>query len=296
MIKLRLQVPEDRERTACATLKDGSRVVATDIAVASISPLIAKKLGNATCDPLRVGGHPPLGTYRLLQAQALEPQQRDEYGTHALVFEPISGAALEAESFGRLGLLVYGGRLGKDGLLRRTQGGVRLSNLLLDRVLSALGSQNDLALELVTAKSRRWWAFWRHTLPTQSLSGEPPGRTSAPLDELTLLNAMLASAPRRPRKSTADFDTRDDDWRSRDRSRDSSSTSSDNFKGGGGDFGGAGASGRWDAPAAGGVDGAGRIIAAGAAGAALAGIAAAAASDGASAGAALTDSSGGTAY
>jgi hypothetical protein len=41
MMKLRLQVPPDRERTAAATLSDGGRVVATDDAAASTSVLIA---------------------------------------------------------------------------------------------------------------------------------------------------------------------------------------------------------------------------------------------------------------
>ena len=292
MMKLRLQVPPDREGTAAATLTRDGTAVAIDDAAASVHPLIAKKLGNADCDPLRVGGHPPFGAYRLHARQALEGEQRDEYGAHALVLEPTSGKALEAESFGRLGLLVYGGRLGKDGRLRRTQGGVRLTDLLLDRIVSMLGSGNDdLVLELVPVKPAAWWAFWREAVRTHPLSSEPPVLSTAPLDELTLIQTLLASAPRRPRTTSDDRD--DSTWRDRDRSS-SSSSSGESFKGGGGEFGGAGASGRWDAPS--GVDQAGRIVAGVAAGAAIAGIAAAAASDGRSDAGSLTDTTGGTAY
>lgn len=294
MMKLRLQVAPDRERTAAATLTDGGRVLASDDAAASASVLVAKKLGNADCDPLRLGGHPPLGTYRFLQAQPLDAHQREEYGAHALVFEPVSGQALEAESFGRLGLLAYGGRVGKDGRLRRTQGGVRLSDRLLERIVAALAPGTELALELVPIKPAAWWAFWRRPVSTQPLSAEPPTRSSAPDDEQTLLATLLAAAPRRPRRSADDHDTRDYD----DRNRDRSTSSGESFKGGGGEFGGAGASGRWDAPATSGVDQAGRIIAAGAAGAAIAGIAAAAAAAGDTAGesSAMTDTNGGTSY
>lgn len=298
MMKLRLQVPPDREGTAAATLTQSGHVVGIDDACASAHALIARKLGNAECDPLRVGGHPPFGSYRLLATQPLEGEQREEYGAHALVFEPVSGKALEAESFGRLGLLVYGGRMGKDGRLRRTQGGVRLTDLMLDRVVSSLAATKgtELVLELVPVKPAAWWAFWRESVRTHPLSGEPPGLSSAPLDEHTLLQAMLADAPRRPRTSSDDRERFDGDrWRDRDRGSSSSGTSDESFRGGGGQSGGAGASGRWDAPS--GVDQTGRIVAGVAAGAAIAGIAAAAAAHDARADAAsLTDTSQGTAY
>ena len=275
-MKLRLQVPSDRESAAFATLTDGRQTIAQDHAAASASVLIAKKHGNAACDPLRTGGHPPLGTYRLLQAQPLDVSRRDEYGTHALVFEPMSGPALEAESFGRLGLLVYGGRPGENGRLRRTQGGVRLTNRLLDRLVASLKSPADLTLELVAVKQPSWWAFWRRPVTTQPLSSEPPRDVSPPVDELTLLNTLLASAPRRPRPSRDTSSGRDDDRSTRESSSSSSRGSGENFRGGGGDFGGAGASGRWDAaPAASGVDRTGMIVAGAAAAAAAAGIAAA---------------------
>jgi uncharacterized membrane protein YgcG len=296
-MKLRLQVPPDRESTAAATLTQSGHLVAVGDAAASAHALIAKKLGNAECDPLRVGGHPPFGTYRLLATQALEGEQRDEYGAHALVFEPVSGKALAAESFGRLGLLAYGGRAGKDGRLRRTQGGVRLTDLLLDRIVSAMTATPDeeLVLELVAVKPAAWWAFWRVSVRTHPLSAEPPSLVSAPLDEHTLLQTMLANAPRRPRRSSDEDDRRDDDRTWRDRDGSSSGSSADTFRGGGGASGGAGASGRWDAPGSG-VDQAGRIVAGVAAGAAIAGLAAAAAHDGASEATSLTDASQGTAY
>ncbi|HEX2829388.1 MAG TPA: hypothetical protein VHP37_23765 [Burkholderiales bacterium] len=296
MMKLRLQVPPDREGTAAATLNVGTLKIATGEAAATAHPLVAKKLGNADCDPLRVGGHPPFGAYRFVATRALEGEQRAEYGSHALVFEPVSGQALEAESFGRLGLLVHGGGPGKDGRLRKTQGGVRLSDALLERVMTTFIPTMDFVLELAPVKPAAWWAFWRASVRTHPLSPEPPGLINAPLDEHTLVQAMLANAPRRPRRTADDYDRRDDDrWRDRDRDSSSSGSSGDTFRGGGGESGGAGASGRWDAPS--GVDQAGRIAAGVAAGAAIAGIAAAAAAhDARSDAGSMTDTGQGTAY
>src|SRR5687767_13639016 len=118
MLKLTVQVPQARDRTALATLRDGTAIVASDHAAASAMQSVAARHANPACDPLRLCGHPPLGTYSLLSHEPTRLQQAAEYGAHLLLFEPQSGDALDAESFGRLALLVYGGGANS---LRRTQ-------------------------------------------------------------------------------------------------------------------------------------------------------------------------------
>src|SRR4029453_13320625 len=109
MLRLTVQVPEARDRTAVATLRAGLKTLATGPAVASATPAIAAARGNPACNPHRPWGHPAPGGYRLLFHRATQPEQTAEYGSHFLLFEPESGDALAAESFGRLRVLPPGG-------------------------------------------------------------------------------------------------------------------------------------------------------------------------------------------
>lgn len=277
MLALKVEVPEARDRTAIATLRDGFKTVATDNAVASATPALAAQRGNPDCDPLRLCGHPPLGSYRLLNHQRAQPDHLREYGSHILLFEPESGPALDAESFGRLALLVYGGPQGRDKAMRRTQGGLRLSDKMLHAVLSRLSPDQNMKLELVPLRPRSWWQFWKPQMATQPLSSSVPNPLEPPGDELSLLETLLQKSVRRVRHPVSE--TRDDAFdRDRHSDRSSSSTSSERevFQGKGGESGGGGASGSWsDAPGRErGVDSTGRIIGAAAAVGAVAALAA----------------------
>ena len=149
MLTLRIEVPAARDAMALATLHDGSTKVATDYAVASAAPEVAKKRGNRACDPLRPYGHPPLGRYSLINQEPTQPAQAAAYGDHLLLFQPESGQALDAESFGRLALLAYGGPTGC-----RTQGGLRLSAKMLRTVVTHLASDKEMTLELEALRPR----------------------------------------------------------------------------------------------------------------------------------------------
>src|SRR5207344_2783611 len=104
----------------------GWQPVATGFATASASVEIAAKQGNAPCDPQRPWGHVPAGRYQLIASGPAPKGCEGEYGKHLLAFQPVSGAALDAESYGRLTLLAYAGPVDGSGRLRRTQGGLRL--------------------------------------------------------------------------------------------------------------------------------------------------------------------------
>jgi uncharacterized membrane protein YgcG len=261
MLRLTVEVPEARDRTAIATLRDGSRIVAMDHAVAAATPGVAAALGNPTCDPLRLCGHPPLGRYALVYRQPAQGAQQQEYGAQLLLFEPQSGAALEAEAFGRLALLVYGGNAGRDKNMRRTQGGLRLSDTMLRDIVSRLKSGGEMQLELVVWRARSWWQFWkRPSVATRPLSTTGPATLAPPLDELSLMEMLLQKAPKRVPRAVSD--TRDNDPGDRDRSSSSSGAAGETFQGKGGTGGGAGASGNWAGTggAAPVIDSAGRIV------------------------------------
>ena len=104
MLTLSIQVPEARDRTALATLIRHNKKIAEGFAAASASPKIAAARGNPECDPLRAWGHPPLGTYRLINHQPSGKDYAGEYGMHLLLFEPLSGPALQAQAAGRGGV------------------------------------------------------------------------------------------------------------------------------------------------------------------------------------------------
>jgi len=268
MLRLKVEVPVTRDRTAFATLRDGSNIVATGRAVASATPALAAKHANPRCDPLRPWGHPPLGRYTFLNHEPAARRETSDYGEHLLLFQPESGQALDAESFGRLALLAFGGPA-----RRRTQGGLRLSDEMVGIVVRGLRAGEGLTLELVPWRPRAWWQFWKPPQVTpESLAPHARDQRAPATPELTLLEALLRKSLRRARDTTSDNDTHHD----RDSRRDPSGSSSrESFQGKGGAGGGAGASGRWsdEAGAGRGVDSAGRILGAAAA---IGGVAAAA--------------------
>ncbi len=282
MLTLNVRVEAARDRTGVATLRDGSKTVMTGPVAASATQAIAARRANPGCDPLRVWGHPPFGGYRLLHYVEARPDLHGEYGTHLLLFEPESGQALEAESFGRLALLAYGGPAGRDGRLRRTQGGLRLSSKLLYAIVERLRAGANMALLLAPLTAPAWWQFWKRPEETMPLSGTVPEFLFPPADEASvveelLMNPALVGRRRRTFERDDSRDRDDDRGDRRDRSgsdRDSSS-GREPFQGKGGESAGAGASGGWDsAPGRGpGVDQAGRIVAGAAAVAGLAALA-----------------------
>jgi len=271
MLRLKVEVPVSRDRTAFATLRDGSNIVASGRAVASATPALAADHANPRCDPLRPWGHPPLGRFTFLNHEPAARRETSDYGEHLLLFQPESGPALDAESFGRLALLVFGGPA-----RRRTQGGLRLSDEMIGIVVRGVKAGETLTLELVPWRPRAWWQFWKPP-PVTPESLAPHGRDQrAPATpELTLLEALLRKSVRRARDTTSDHDTHHD-RDSRPDTSSSSSSSRETFQGKGGAGGGAGASGRWsdDAGTGRGVDSAGRILGTAAA---IGGVAAAAA-------------------
>ena len=289
MLTVNVRVPADRERTAVLEIISGSAMIASSIACATADVELAKRHGNAACDAMRPWGHAPLGRYRLLASGKAPAGSEIEYGKDLLVFQPESGAALEAESFGRLLLLVYAGPAAQGGQLRRTQGGLRLAQKAFDVLLGRTATESDVLLQIGTLHPPAWWQFWKRAGQGFPVATGSPKFSVPPLDEISLAAALSAGKrlARRtpPQRSDDDFGSRRDS----DSASGSTSREDGTYAGRGGEFGGGGASGSWDAPASSGagrgVDSAGRITAAAAGVAAAAVVAqtlAAAERDGAS--------------
>jgi uncharacterized membrane protein YgcG len=256
MLGIIVRVPQDRGQTGAVEIRSNFTTVARGIAVASASPELAARHGNPHCDPLRPGGHPPLGMYRLL-AQGPTPAGCEiEYGRQLLVFQPETGKALEAEAFGRLLLLLYAGPAGEGGRLRRTQGGVRLEQKAFDAMLAALAPEPQAVLSIEVLQPPSWWQFWKNTTPPLPIAAGTPKLNAPPLDEASLA-ALISKGKRLPRKAAAQWDDNTSDISSNSGSTSSSGDGS-GFSGQGGGFGGGGASGGWNTAA--GVDSSGRIM------------------------------------
>lgn len=284
MLQINVRVPENREHAAIVQVGAGFRSQIAGFAAASASAEIAAKHGNANCDPLRPWGHPPPGVYQLIAHGPAPKGCENEYGKYLLAFQPVSGAALDAESYGRLTLLAYSGPPDSKRRLRRTQGGLRFDPKFMKMIAMRLDGEPEVSLRIHAVRKPAWWQFWVGALPAIPLSPESPRFHAPPLDEATLAEALSAGKHRaRPMPTQTD----DRDWNDRDRSSTSSSNSSSDssYSGGrGGEFGGAGASGSWDkaspSGAGRGVDASGRIAAVAAVAATAAALHAAAESGG----------------
>lgn len=162
MSTLLIVVPRGRAYCGRATLvsADGSPLAGPFRALATASQRIARKNGNATCDPLRPFGHPPVGSY--LVAGSLPPTYRHprrpaRFGAvGALLLKATGGDALAAARLGRTFVVLHGGPLDAAKRLRLTRGGVRLSDpdllSLLREVNFAHHAGDDLShVEIVEA-------------------------------------------------------------------------------------------------------------------------------------------------
>ena len=163
-MKLLVQVDPRRDREGSLTLyDDGNRVALGPVPVcATADAALARRMQNASCDPMRPGGHAPFGTYRLAKIDALDASERSERGPYALAFEPVAGDALHAESFGRLLLDLHGGARGSDGRLRATGGSLRVEDNVVEELARRLSGQLDRCELLVQAVKESWWSrFFR---------------------------------------------------------------------------------------------------------------------------------------
>jgi hypothetical protein len=231
MLTLDLQVPKNRASLAMATLREGSRILFSDFAAASATPSIAAKYGNLSCDARYPRGHPPFGNYGLIGHARNAAAPNSEYGSDMFLF---TGGQY------RPGLLAYGGEAGTDKQLRRTQGGIRLSRRMIDAMLKHLPA--DTLMTLTLRKMRP------ADKPSPLSVTEPPD-IKPPNDEVSLIWRLFREFDRAPSlvKSTPSKHESRHEFRFTYSSGSGNSfSSSDEFRGQGGQYAGGGASGSWE--------------------------------------------------
>jgi uncharacterized membrane protein YgcG len=240
---IEVRIPRSRRRCGRLSARaaaGGSLLRPACLAVALSDSAVAAGVGNPENDPLRPGGPPPFGRYRLSQllpTRGLTAEARAEYGPAVLAFEPLDGDAAMAESYGRLLLLVHGGDAGDDGRLRPTTGGVRLADADI-RALADLARgarPHDVTLVLTPL-----FPLWALVLPRVSQTGARPVPPPLP--------GVWGAAPPRPAPRPArEREDEDDRWRRSDWDSRSDARTEDTpgFRAGGGAFGGGGASASW---------------------------------------------------
>lgn len=114
--------------------------------LATASRRVARRHGNATCDPLRPFGHPPAGSYLVstsLPPGYAHPRRPRRFGPlGALLLAPTKGDAVASLANGRRIFAVHGGPLDSANRLRPTRGGFRLSDPDLGALLLAINAAN----------------------------------------------------------------------------------------------------------------------------------------------------------
>jgi L,D-transpeptidase catalytic domain len=126
---IRVMLPKDRRTPGEIVVVDGDGVV-----LLGPFPCLGKgdnagaiEHANRTRDPVRPFGDHPTGVYRITSIQRNKPPAHS-YGSAFFHIEPTEGQALEAKLAGRVGLAIHGGDPGADGVLRPTNGCLRVRN------------------------------------------------------------------------------------------------------------------------------------------------------------------------
>lgn len=143
-LRIQIRLPEDRKKAGNLSLfVDGQLMAGPFNAVGKADGNTATARGNPERARLLQFGDTPLGGYAvgaLLATGPETPYGERSYGPNGAVrLVPTSGEALEASQIGgRSGLLIHGGDLNAKGLLRPTNGCVRISNTDMQELMVAI--------------------------------------------------------------------------------------------------------------------------------------------------------------
>ena len=112
--------------------------------MATASARVARRHGNAACDPLLPFGHPPAGTYGVatsLPPGYSHPRRPLRFGgAGALLLDPRGGDALASRAHGRRVFALHGGPMDAANRLRPTRGGLRMSDPDMNALLRAINA------------------------------------------------------------------------------------------------------------------------------------------------------------
>lgn len=135
MLELRARLPTDRtKRGELELVEDGDVIGGPWPAYGKADNAEAAAQGNPERDPTQPFGDHPAGVYRIECFRASEHGQARRFGPGRFVLEPICGDAARADENGRVGLLIHGGSLDRDGELRATFGCLRIPDAIVEHL------------------------------------------------------------------------------------------------------------------------------------------------------------------
>lgn len=137
-MRIEITFQRDRRILGVLALHDGERMVFSCPCLGRADALNAAQAGNPTRDPLRRNGDTPTGQYTgRIERHAMEPERN--YGKCPPIrLIPTGGDALIAHNNGRRGLLIHGGHLWPNGIMRPANGCVRVEDKYQNAILSHL--------------------------------------------------------------------------------------------------------------------------------------------------------------
>lgn len=137
-MRLEITLRRDRRILGVLALHQGERMVFSCPCLGRADAINAAQAGNPTRDPFRRNGDTPTGQYTgRIERHPMEPERT--YGKWPPIrLIPAGGDALIAHNNGRRGLLIHGGHLGPNGIMRPTNGCVRVEDKHQNAILSHL--------------------------------------------------------------------------------------------------------------------------------------------------------------
>jgi hypothetical protein len=128
-VEIRIEAPADRRKLGTLRVLNsaGALVAGPFPCLLKSDNLAAAKAGNPARDPTRQDGDTPLGEYKAAWCPAGASSR--SYGPYKrILLDPTAGDALAAKKNGRRGLMIHGGAPGYLGVLRPTDGCVRVAD------------------------------------------------------------------------------------------------------------------------------------------------------------------------
>jgi hypothetical protein len=151
MPRVVVEVPSDRTKIGTIRLlaDNGILIVGPFSVFAKADNRTASRNGNPSRNPLFPFGDTPTGRYRVPGLEATGPntsRNAHSYGPHgAIRLDPTEGDAAVAKGLGREYLLIHGGDPNTAGLLRPTNGCIRLSNDDMRTLVAAIVAESQLS-------------------------------------------------------------------------------------------------------------------------------------------------------
>ncbi len=148
MYKIIVRLPGNRDFAGSIQIENsaGRRIAGPFPICGRADDKLARENKNPNRDPLLPFGDTPLGEYQLKEIIAsgnATPYSAEEFGSSGIVLlQPGNGAAALADANGRFGFFIQGGALSRKGLLRPTDGSLRLSNKHQRELLAVLQQLN----------------------------------------------------------------------------------------------------------------------------------------------------------